>query len=400
MWNKFFETNENLDEQREINFTELYKAIENIEMEEIKNVIDALIEKVSTLEIEVQRTQPTKIEEHKGIAVTIAQPNDVSLEIFKTLPVFDGEREKYPTWRSMAHTAIKLLDGHSNSMRYYEALMIIRNKITGPASNVLNNYNTVFNFDAIIDRLDFTYAERPIYILEQELLMLQQHKLSIDEFFDRVNEKLNCIINKINMTHKQANVANALIDGANEKALRTFITGLNNRRGELLYASNPRTLPDAYARLQTIVTDQERINFANRYNYRERDNQIKNPNFKYRERQERQDRSWYGNQIQNHQNSKRNDEPEPMEVDKSSTRVNVERPSTSNRFSPQNKREVSKQNTQRSSDQKMKHQRFNNIQDYAKTIIDDKNSGDESDDEFCAEETASNISRSSIFLDN
>lgn len=178
MWNKFFETNENLDEQREINFTELYKAIENIEMEDIKNVIDALIEKVSTLELKVQRTQPTKIEEHKGIAVTIAQPNDVSLEIFKTLPVFDGEREKYPTWRSMAHTEIKLLDGHSNSMRYYEALMIIRNKITGPASNVLNNYNTVFNFDGIIDRLDFTYADkRPIYILEQELLMLQQHKL-------------------------------------------------------------------------------------------------------------------------------------------------------------------------------------------------------------------------------
>lgn len=48
--------------------------------------------------------------------------------------------------------------------------MIIRNKVVGAAPNILNNYNTAFNFNAIMERLDFTNADkRPIYILEQEL---------------------------------------------------------------------------------------------------------------------------------------------------------------------------------------------------------------------------------------
>lgn len=156
-------------------------------------------------------------------------------------------------------------------MKYFEALMIIRNKIKGAASNLLNNYNTAFNFDAIIDRLDFNYADkRPLYILEQEMMVLQQNKLNVDEFYDKVNEKLNSIINKINMTYKERVTANAFIESVNSKALRTFITGLNNKKGELLYAANPSSLPEAYARLQTIMNDQHRINFVYRFNNNDR----------------------------------------------------------------------------------------------------------------------------------
>lgn len=128
----------------------------------------------------------------------------MSLHIFKSLPEITGVLEQYATWRSTTNTAMKLLNGHESSMRYFEALMIVRNKITGGASNILNNYNTAFNFQAIIDRLDFTYSDkRPLYVLEQELLVLQQKKLSLDEFYDKVIEKLNCIVNKINMTYKK-----------------------------------------------------------------------------------------------------------------------------------------------------------------------------------------------------
>lgn len=70
------------------------------------------------------------------------------------------------------------------------------------------------------------------------------------------------------MTYKQKNTANAFIEDANTKALRTFITGLSHRKGELLYAANPKTLPEAYARLQMFINDQERINFANIYNFK------------------------------------------------------------------------------------------------------------------------------------
>lgn len=186
---------------------------------ELKIQVAELMKKIDDLTFQLN-AKSVKIEEHKDVIVTVTEAKDVSLDIFKTFPIFNGDRDQYATWRSMSKTAIKLLDQHQNSMRFFEALMIIRNKITGPASNILNNYNTAFNYDAIIDRLDFTYADkRPLYILEQELLILQQNKLILDEFYDEVNEKLNCIVNKINMTQKDKATRVAFIEGANEKAL-------------------------------------------------------------------------------------------------------------------------------------------------------------------------------------
>lgn len=257
----------------------------------------------------------------------------------------------------MTSTAIRLLENHKSSMRFFEALMIIRNKIKGSASNILNNYNTPFNFDAIIDRLDFSYADkRPMYILEQELMILQQNKLNIDEFYDKVNEKLNSIVNKINMTYKQECTANAMIEAVNLKAIRTFITGLNNRKGEILYASNPTSLPEAYARLQVIINDQQRINFANRYNSREGDRrdstyQMKNPQFKnielnqneYHRAQEEKHHQFKHPQFkysERNQYPYRNRTEEPMEVDKSSMKVNIERKAdqSNTQFVPSSKR--------------------------------------------------------------
>lgn len=250
--------------------------------------------------------------------VEITDAKDVSLHIFKSLPEFTGERSQYATWRTMTKTAMKLLENHKETMRYFEALMIIRNKVTGAASTTLNNYNTAFNFEAIIDRLDFTYADkRPLYILEQELQVLQQNKLTLDEFYDKVNEKLNCIVNKINMTYKEKHTAMAFIEEANKKALRTFITGLNNRRGEILYASNPSSLPEAYARLQTIINDQARITFANRFNQRDNEKEkgyeMRNPQFKFKDTLQHATQS-----SQNVRSSPKFAAPEPMEIDKSS----------------------------------------------------------------------------------
>lgn len=373
--------------------------------------------KIQELTLQLNSLQtPLTVEEYTDVNITVSSADNVSLHIFKSLPEFNGQREQYTTWRSIVSVAIKLLENHQTTMKYYEALMMIRNKIVGPASNILNNYNTAFNFDAIIKRLDFTYADkRPLYIIEHELLILQQSKLSVDEFYDKVNEKLNAIINKINMTHKEKKIAQALIDNANEKALRTFITGLSHKRGELLYASNPKSLPEAYARLQTITSDQERVYYANRYHYKERE-RTSNPQFKVREFQPIQ---------QNHRNFQRstaNFQQEPMEIDKSSMNVNISRKSFENqkRFdydSKQNQRQLdidnqkhsdpvykrdrSNTNVNSGSEQKRKFQRFNNITDeknYTKTILGDEPIGELSDDEF--DETSSMVptERSSIFL--
>lgn len=387
--------------------------------QEIATQIATLTAQFQQLTTQLNSIQhPINIEKYEDVNVTVTSVDNVSLHIYRTLPEFKGERDQYATWRSMVSTAMKLLENYKTTTKYFEALMIIRNKVTGPASNILNNYNTAFNFEAIIDRLDFTYSDkRPLYVLEHELSILQQTKLSIDEFYDKVNEKLNAIINKINMTHKDKTTSQAFIIHANEKALRTFITGLNHKRGELLYASNPKSLPEAYARLQTIMSDQERIYFATRYNHGEKNRmQTPNPHFKFKNNQQ----SWPTRQIDQ---VKSFDHEEPMDIDKSSTNVNIGKKSFDNqkqlefdnkqnskrfdhfnqkRFDPVFKRERSNSNMHPGSDQKKKLQRFNNITDdtgYAKTVLDDEPIGELSDDE---DETSSMVStktkRSSVFL--
>lgn len=426
MWNKFVrrteEPNNSFSTNQSIDLSDLNETIEVIMEQQITD----LAAKIQELTLQLNSIQPAvKVEEYQDVNVAVASINDISLHIYRTLPEFNGQREEYATWRTLVSTTMKLLENHHTTLRYFEAFMIIRNKITGPASNVLNNYNTAFNFEAIIDRLDFTYADkRPLHILEHELLILQQAKLSVDEFYDNVNEKLNAIINKINMTHKEKATSRAFIDTANEKALRTFITGLNHKRGELLYASNPKSLPEAYARLQTISNDQERIYYASRHHYEERERiHTPNPHFKYREFQP----------VHPNDEPKPNIQDAPMEIDKSSTNASVGKKSLENqgrfdcdskqnqrrfnydskqnqrqfdydnqkRFDPVYKRDRSNTNIHSNSEQKQKIQRFNNITDEksnAKTILHNEPIGELSDDEFNDTSSMVLTERSSFFL--
>lgn len=367
--------------------------------QDLNEVITHLQNQINILNersIQQQQAANPTVQQHQALTFNIQRPEDVSLNLYKTLPEFSGDRMNYATWRTVVKTAMNLLGNHQNSMQYCQALMITRNKITGAASIVLNNYNTPFNFDAIMDRLDFTYADkRPIYILEQELLVLQQNKLSVDEFYDKVNAKMNTIINKINMTHAEPATTRALMEGVNEKALRTFITGLSNRRGEILHASNPTSLPEAYAKLQTIINDQERIRFANRYNHTDTNKRnfeiypAKNPQFRFKDPEKTRDQA----------------EPTPMEVDRTSTRVHVERPSSQNIPNPMNsyfKRNLSQQNsTQQNSSQRLKQQRINNMDTltpYAGSIVQDQPSTDEVDDTASVTSENTVSTKSNIFL--
>lgn len=291
----------------------------------IQDQVASLMQRVNELKTQLIQQHRPNFERYEDVTVTVTNPTDISLEIFKTLPEFSGEQKNYATWRSTVCTAIKLLVNHVNSLRYAEALMIIRNKITGSASNILNSYNTAFHFDAIIDRLDFNYADqRPMYILEQELSVLQQNELTIDQFYDKVNEKLNSIVNKINLMYKNVAVAHAFIENASANALRTFITGLNNNLGDCLYASNPASLTDAYANLQTIVSDQERINFAQEFNFQERQ--------MYAQHQQSKCNEIYRNppKIQNDRHClESNNQDEPMNIDRTSN-LNICRTANSN----------------------------------------------------------------------
>lgn len=354
---------------------------------------------------------PIEVVEYQDVSVNVSVPRDVALDIYKTLPEFNGERKKYSSWRRSASKAMDLLKNYKTSTRYFEALMIVRNKVIGPASYILDNYDTAFNFEAIIDRLDFSYADkRPLCILEHELTILQQNRLTIDAFYDLVNEKLNMIVNKINMTYKEKHTAKSFIESANEKALRTFITGLNDRKGETLYAANPASLPEAYARLQTIINDRERMSFANRYNVKTEE-KMRNPQFKQQNRyvEKHQDSSkpnGYQNWREKFEIPKSNlvrssNHAELMEIDKTSTAVNVERNQSNRNFQAPFKRDFSKNNTNASFAQQKKVQRINNVEDeadYARTIVYDEQVDEDFDHEYDGQSNEISDETSSIFL--
>lgn len=82
--------------------------------------LNALTTKVDT-DVQQAPEVPAVIREYEDLVVHVSMPKDVSLEMYKALPEFSGEREKYATWRSMVNTAIGLLKNHQNSMRFYEA---------------------------------------------------------------------------------------------------------------------------------------------------------------------------------------------------------------------------------------------------------------------------------------
>lgn len=128
-------TNQVVD-QNQISMTESNGTTMSVE-EQIRKLNEA----VQQITNKFNLNERSRLETYEDVTVVPELSTDVSLNIFKTLPEFNGDRDKYATWRSITKTAIKVLENHSGTMRYYEALMIIRNKITGPASNILNNYN-------------------------------------------------------------------------------------------------------------------------------------------------------------------------------------------------------------------------------------------------------------------
>lgn len=169
------------------------------------------------------------------------------------------------SWRQDAHTAYEVFKTYQGSSRHFQAVGIIRNKIKGSADAVLASFNTVLNFDPIIARFDFTYADkRPIYLIEQQLSTLRQGNLSVIQYFDEIEKKLTLLTNKTIMTH-EGPIADSICEKYRADALRIFISGLKRPLCDILFASRPSDLPSALALAQEVESNRERYLFASNF---------------------------------------------------------------------------------------------------------------------------------------
>jgi len=187
---------------------------------EFQNQISAVNQQLQSLRVEAP-----EVETYQRIAVNpVPVPCDIPLHIVKSSPDFTGIQDEYVAWRQSATDAYELFKPYNGA--HYQAVTIIRNKIRGPARVLLVSYNTVLNFDAILARLDCSYADKTsLRLFRQGLESVRQGDQTLMQYYDEVERKLTLVTNKIVMTHdtERATLLNTEVRG---DALHVFISGL------------------------------------------------------------------------------------------------------------------------------------------------------------------------------
>lgn len=287
---------------------------------------EALQQKVTELEASQatlrNNNNPITVDPYEDIEPTYTSGDGIQLDAFKIIPEFNGDKKVYRSWRSQVTKLMQQISAYKTHPRYAAALSIIRAKITGAASDILINNNTVHNIDAIVDRLDLSYEDqRPLYVIEAEMTNIKQGGKSLQEFYDAINQALNMVLTKITMSYKEANERGSLTTETQAKAIRTFVTGLNSALiRTTLYSNMPKSLSAAFAIAQTIQYDNQylQLEYKQNHNTDQNKNPRKNsgdakpnfnPNFQYRSQQP--------NQSSQPNNTMQQQKPTPMEVDNS-----------------------------------------------------------------------------------
>lgn len=204
---------------------------------------------------------------YEDVTTNIATGDQIQLESYKSIPEFNGDKTLYQSWRNQVTRRMKMIDHLKSHPKYEAALGIIRAKITGSASDTLTNNQTAYNIEAIIERLDASYADqRPLYIIEAEMTSIKQYGKTLQEYHDAINQALNLLISKITLTYKTAEERKALTNQAQVKAIRTFIIGLKSRAmRNILYGGKYATLSQVYTSAQTVYYDDQYLQLDQSY---------------------------------------------------------------------------------------------------------------------------------------
>lgn len=202
-----------------------------------------------------------EIERYEDCKINRSVTCDDSLDVIKSIPDFSGDKLQYNNFREAATSAFKVFEHASGSVKYYQAVCMIRNKVRGDAAGKLTSFGTPRNFKAMIARLDHEYGDkRPIHMIEQEMSTLAQGNISVIDFYNEIQKKLTALTNKVIMEYADKNFATQL----NEKyrSLRVFISGLRKGLSDTVFSSRPEDLPAALALAEEIESNRARYNFA------------------------------------------------------------------------------------------------------------------------------------------
>lgn len=236
---------------------EIEEVLSRLQVSE--NKLDVLARMQASNEENTARSTSDGLADYEDIETSITHGDQIQLESYRSIPEFNGDKKRYRSWRNQVSRRMKMIERFKTHPKYEAALGIIRAKITGAASDTLTNNQTAYNIDAILERLDASYADqRPLYVIEAEMTSIRQSGKSLQEYHDAVNQALNLMITKITLTYKTIEEQRALVSLAQIKAIRTFIIGLKSlAMRNILYGGKYRTLADVYTTAQTVSYDDQ-----------------------------------------------------------------------------------------------------------------------------------------------
>lgn len=190
-------------------------------------------------------------------------------DIVKSLREFSGNQSEFNSWRKSVERILQIYEPSRGTPRYYGILSIIRNKIVGNADIALESYNTPLDWKSIIKCLSLHYSDkRDLATLEYQMISLVQGKLSIQDFYQVVYKHLSIILSKLGSLEASNESLNLLTESYRNKALDTFIRGLNGDLPKLLGMREPVDLPQALHLCLKLENQSFRSNYSQNFNYR------------------------------------------------------------------------------------------------------------------------------------
>lgn len=169
-------------------------------------------------------------------------------DAIKDLPHFDGNQRLLFEFLNNVEEILALIQCTSGTAYGKLLLRAIRNKITGPANEVLNMYGTPLDWEQIKSNLILHYSDkRNETSLIRDLHGLKQGNKTVQNYYSEIIEILATMTNNIQIHETNENVVRAKKDLYTEMCLNVFLSGLKEPLGSTIRAMRPGNLATAFS---------------------------------------------------------------------------------------------------------------------------------------------------------
>lgn len=208
---------------------------------EVKRIISETVANLLKQGEDVTATKDVDIEGSGDISEGERIP-----DIVKTLREFSGKPGEFSSWRKAVDRIMNIYESQRGTTKYFTILHTVRHKIVGEADTALESYRTPLNWKAIRKCLVLHFSDkRDISTLEYQMTVLSQGGQTITDFYQKVYHHLSLILDKIDCLDIGNEALDVLTQTYRDKALDTFIRGLNGNLPSLMSVTNPTSLPQA-----------------------------------------------------------------------------------------------------------------------------------------------------------